>query len=111
MKHLPECDMSLCFIEQDKECLGERSCRRPNCNQWCVCQKLRHAFHRGYKAGQDTQKQITLDYGKRKYREALSHALKAINNIPWKTDETDLSLGRADGLGKAASAVRELIKT
>ena len=41
--------------------------------------------------------------------EALLDAFKAVSSIPWKADETDLSLGRADGLGKAEEAIKRLI--
>lgn len=35
-------------------------------------------FHRGYKAGMEVEKQHTIDYGKRRYREALEDAKQEI---------------------------------
>lgn len=115
-RHLPECDMNLCFIRQDTECQGELSCWRPGCNQWCTCQKLRRAFSRGWKAGQEAQEATTLSYGKRKYREGLVNSMRAVNTefkarIQREQQENDPD-GLLNGLlyahGKILDAINEL---
>lgn len=56
----------------------------------CICPELRaceeRAFHRGFKAGVDVERDNTIKYGQRRYREALEDAKQEIIRLSNKPD-------------------------
>lgn len=90
--HLPECDVL--HIADDDD------------GAFCICRQLRACEQRvrdsilgNYRSS------IVYDNG---YEDGVHAARDAVAALPWKSDETDFSLGRADGLGKALAAIDAL---